>query len=64
MTNLIKLTNKAHNVIASCKDCNQLVAAEQYIENFKQLTDNNELYNKLLTKINEKKQEFNCDFRI
>lgn len=61
---LIKLTNKAHNVIASCQTCVQLEIADKYVQNFKEVTNNDEFYNKLCERIEQKKIELSCDFRI
>jgi hypothetical protein len=61
---LFNALQKANNIIASCETCLQLSHAKNYIENFKNIHNNEELYQKLLNKISNKEKEFNCNFRI
>lgn len=61
---LTKTINKANNIIASCTTCLHVKNAANYLENFKQQTKNYEYYTKLVEKLNEKRQELNCNFRF
>jgi bifunctional N-acetylglucosamine-1-phosphate-uridyltransferase/glucosamine-1-phosphate-acetyltransferase GlmU-like protein len=60
---LTKTIQKANNIIASCTTCVHVKNAANYLENFKQQTNNEEYYTKLVEKLNIKRQELGCDFR-
>jgi bifunctional N-acetylglucosamine-1-phosphate-uridyltransferase/glucosamine-1-phosphate-acetyltransferase GlmU-like protein len=60
---LTKAIHKANSIIASCTTCVHVKNAENYLENFKQQTNNEEYYLKLVEKLNIKRQELSCDFR-
>jgi hypothetical protein len=60
---LIEAVRKTHDVITSCDTCIQIKNTENYLENFKRLYKNEEFYQKLHNKLQEKKQELDCDFR-
>jgi hypothetical protein len=61
---LIKAVQKASNIIASCTTCVHVDNAENYLENFRQQSNNEEFYTKLVKKLNDKRKELNCNFRI
>jgi hypothetical protein len=61
---LIKAVQKASNIIASCTKCVHVDNAENYLENFRQQSNNEEFYTKLVIKLNDKRKELNCNFRI
>jgi hypothetical protein len=61
---LIKAVQKASNIIASCTTCVHIDNAENYLKIFRQQSNNEEFYNKLVIKLNGKKQELNCDFSL
>ncbi len=60
---LTKEIHKASNIIASCTTCVHVKNAANYLENFKQQTNNEEYYGKLVEKLNIKREELSCDFR-
>ena len=60
---LTKAIHKASNIIASCTTCIHVDNTENYLENFKQQTNNEEYYVKLVEKLNIKRQELSCNFR-
>lgn len=60
---LTKAIHKASNIIASCTTCVHVKNAANYLENFKQQTNNEEYYGKLVEKLNIKREELSCDFR-
>ena len=60
---LIKAVQKANNTIASCQNCIHVKNAENYLENFRRQYKNEEFYQKLHNKLQEKREELNCDFR-
>jgi hypothetical protein len=61
---LIRAIHKADKIIGSCETCDHIENAEKYLENFKQQSNNEEFYVKLVKKLNIKRQQLNCDFRI
>jgi coenzyme F420-reducing hydrogenase gamma subunit len=61
---LIKAVQKASNIIASCTTCDHVGNAENYLEIFRQQSNNEEFYTKLVKKLNNKREELNCDFKI
>lgn len=57
----INALQKANSIIASCTNCAQLENAENYLQNFKQQTNNEEYYEKLILKLKKKIIELNCE---
>jgi hypothetical protein len=60
VVDLIKAIDKADKIISSCLTCEHVKNAENYLENFKEQTENKECYIKLYDKLNIKKIELNC----
>jgi hypothetical protein len=54
---LIKALNKAHNIIMSCENFEHILVAENYVSNFSEIYNNEEIINKLKIKLDEKKQK-------
>lgn len=57
----INAVQKGNSIIASCTNCVQLENAENYLQNFKQQTNNEEYYEKLILKLKKKIIELNCE---
>lgn len=61
---LIRAIHKADKIIGSCETCEHIENAEKYLNLFREQTNNEEFYVKLVTKLNIKRQNFNCDVNI
>jgi len=61
---LIRAIHKADKIISSCETCEHIENAEKYLNLFREQTNNEEFYVKLVTKLNIKRQNFNCDVNI
>lgn len=61
---LIRAIHKADKIISSCETCEHIKNAEKYLNLFREQTNNEEFYVKLVTKLNIKRQNFNCDVNI
>jgi hypothetical protein len=59
---LIEAVRKTNDVIASCETCVHLKNTEIYLENFKNIYENEEFYQKLYNKLQKKREKLNCDF--
>ena len=57
---LIRAIHKADKIIGSCQTCEHIENAETYLNLFREQTNNEEYYTKLVKKLNIKKEQFNC----
>lgn len=57
---LIRAIHKADKIIGSCETCEHIENAEKYLTLFREQTNNEEYYTKLVKKLNIKKEQFNC----